>query len=83
MKILKKKDMLEILPFGKTKLQELLISKTIPATKVGRDYIITEEQLYNWLKKNEGQTVDFWHCECYNYTQNKSTVVLMKGVYIG
>lgn len=59
MKILKKKDMLEILPFGKTKLQELLISKTIPATKVGRDYIITEEQLYNWLKKNEGQTVDF------------------------
>jgi hypothetical protein len=59
MKILTQKDLLEVLPFGKTKLQKLLLSGELPVTKVGRTYITTDEQIVEWIKNNEGKTVDF------------------------
>lgn len=59
MKILTKRDLEEILPFKKTKLNELLMSNVLPVTKVGRQYITTEEQLIKWLKDNEGKTIDY------------------------
>ena len=59
MKILTKRDLEEILPFKKTKLNELLMSNVLPVTKVGRQYITTEEQLMKWLKDNEGKTIDY------------------------
>lgn len=59
MKILNQKDLLEVLPFGKTKLQKLLLSGELPVTKIGRSYVTTDEQIAEWLKKNEGKTVDF------------------------
>ena len=59
MKILTQKNLLEVLPFGKTKLQKLLLSGELPVTKIGRTYITTDEQIVDWIKNNEGKTVDF------------------------
>jgi len=58
-KILTKKDLLEILPFGKTKLNELLISNILPVTKVGKDYITTEERLNDWINENIGKEIKY------------------------
>lgn len=59
MKILTQKDLLEVLPFGKTKLQKLLLSGELPVAKIGRTYVTTDEQIMEWIKNNEGKTVDF------------------------
>lgn len=56
-KILNQRDLLDILPFGKTKLYELLRNGVIPCVKVGRDYIITEDKLEEWVNKNLGKEV--------------------------
>lgn len=59
MKILTQKDLLEILPFGRTKLNELLMSNVLPVTKIGRDYITTEERLNEWIKENIGKEIKY------------------------
>lgn len=59
MKILNKKDLEKILPFKKTKLNELLMSNVLPVTKIGRDYITTEEQIIQWLKENERKEIEY------------------------
>ncbi len=58
-KILNQKDLLEILPFGKTKLNELLISGVLPVVKVGRSYITTEEKLSEWINNNIGKEIQY------------------------
>lgn len=55
--ILNQNDLLEILPFKRTKLFELLRSKEIPTVKIGRDYIITRTTLLTWIEKNLGQEI--------------------------
>lgn len=57
MKILKQKDLYEILPFGKTKIQKLIRSGELPMVKVGKDYITTEEKLNEWIVSNLGYEV--------------------------
>ena len=57
MKILNQKDLIEILPFGKTKCWELIRNGVIPTVKVGQDYIIEEEKFKEWLDKNAGKQV--------------------------
>lgn len=57
MKILNQRDLLEILPFGRTKCWELIRNGVIPTVKVGQDYIITEEKLKEWVDKNIGKRV--------------------------
>lgn len=59
MKILTQKDLLEILPFGRTKLNELLMSNVLPVTKIGRDYITTEERLNEWILENIGKEIKY------------------------
>ena len=39
-KVLTQDDLLEIFPFGKSKLGQLLRSGVLPVVKVGRDYLI-------------------------------------------
>jgi len=48
-----------VLPFGKTKLNELLISNIIPVTKVGKDYITTEERINDWINENIGKEIKY------------------------
>ena len=40
-KILNQSDLYSILPFGKTKIQQLIKSGELPLLKIGKDYITT------------------------------------------
>lgn len=59
MKILTQDDLLHILPFGKTKLNMLLISGSLPVVKIGRDYITTDEQIMEWIRDNTGKEIKY------------------------
>ena len=56
-RILCQRDLYEILPFGKTKIKQLIASGTLPLTKVGNDYITTYDLLQKWIEKNLGSEV--------------------------
>lgn len=58
-KILKQTDLYEILPFQKTKVQQLLRSGELPVVKVGKDYITTYKQIEKWIDENIGNEVYF------------------------
>ena len=55
MKIITSKELLEILPFGKTKFNKLLKSGELPLVKIGNDYITTESAVEKWINDNIGQ----------------------------
>lgn len=50
-------DLLELLPYGRTRLQELLRAGVIPSVKIGRKYLSTPEMIDEWLRENSGKTV--------------------------
>lgn len=52
-----KKDLLEILPFGKTKLNSLLQANVLPVIKIGRHYIVNEKELDDWFQKHKGKEI--------------------------
>lgn len=53
--VLTKEDLLKILPFGKTKLDQLLQAGILPVIKIGRDYITNHQELDDWFKANKGK----------------------------
>lgn len=55
MKILTDKDLLEMLPFGKTKFNQLLRANELPFVKIGTDYITTESAVEQWIEQNIGK----------------------------
>lgn len=55
--ILSQSDLYEILPFGKTKITQLIKSGQLPVVKIGKDYITTYEILKNWVADNIGQEI--------------------------
>lgn len=57
MEIYTTKEMMEILKFGKTKMNALLRSGEFPAVKIGGQYRITKEELENWMKNNKGKEI--------------------------
>lgn len=56
-RILKQSDLYDILPFQKTKIQQLLRSGELPVVKVGKDYLTTYELLENWISDNIGNEI--------------------------
>lgn len=56
-KFITQKEIYEILPFGKTKIKELLKANVLPTVKVGRDYLTTVELLDKWIKENLGDEI--------------------------
>lgn len=56
-KILSQKDLYDILPFGKTKVQQLISSKQLPLLKIGKDYITTYGILEDWIKEHIGEEI--------------------------
>lgn len=56
-KILSQADLYEILPFGKTKVQQLIKSGELPFVKVGKDYITTYNLLEEWIKDHIGEEI--------------------------
>ena len=55
MKIITEKELMAMLPFGKTKFNKLLQAGEFPLVKIGRDYITTEDIVEEWIKKHIGQ----------------------------
>ena len=56
-KILSQKDLYDILPFGKTKIQQLISSKQLPLLKIGKDYITTYSILEDWIREHIGEEI--------------------------
>ena len=56
-KILSQKDLYEILPFGKTKIQQLINSDQLPLLKIGKDYITTYNILEDWIREHIGDEI--------------------------
>lgn len=58
-RILSQKDLYEILPFGRTKIQQMLTAGVLPCTRVGKDYITTFDLIEKWIRDNIGSEVYF------------------------
>lgn len=43
--------------FGKTKMNQVLQSGVLPVTKLGGEYITTEDQIREWFKRNQGKKI--------------------------
>lgn len=56
-KVLSQSDLYDILPFGKTKVQQLIKSGQLPLMKVGKDYLTTFNILENWIKEHLGEEI--------------------------
>lgn len=56
-KIIKRTDLYEILPFGKTKINQLIRSGELPLLKVGNDYITTFNILEDWIRDHIGEEI--------------------------
>ena len=56
-KILSQKDLYEVLPFGKTKIQQLINSNQLPLLKIGKDYVTTYNILENWIREHIGEEI--------------------------
>lgn len=56
-KILNQEDLYEILPFGKTKVHQLIKSGHLPLVKIGKDYITTYNILEEWIKDHLGEEI--------------------------
>ena len=52
-KILSQKDLYDVLPFGKTKIQQLIASKQLPLFKIGKDYVTTYNILEDWIREHK------------------------------
>ena len=57
MKVFKTKDLMEIFGFGKTKMYQVLQKGILPATKIGNEYLISEDALNEWFKRNQGKEI--------------------------
>lgn len=55
--ILNQSDLYNILPFGKTKVQQLIKSGELPLVKVGKDYITTFNILEDWIREHIGEEI--------------------------
>lgn len=56
-KILSQSDLYDILPFGRTKVNQLIKSGQLPVVKIGKDYITTYKILEDWISNNIGEEI--------------------------
>ena len=56
-KILSQKDLYNVLPFGKTKIKQLISSKQLPLLKIGKDYVTTYNILEDWIREHIGDEI--------------------------
>lgn len=52
-------EIAQMLGLGKTKTRELLQSKLLPVTKIGRDYFTSKAAIQDFLSKNTGKELYF------------------------
>lgn len=58
LRVLKTKDLMELFGFGKTKMYQVLKSGVLPVVKIGGDYITTEQQIQEWLVRNQYKEIE-------------------------
>ena len=58
-KILRQSDLYNILPFGKTKIKQLIKSGELPLVKIGNDYITTYSLLEKWIEEHISEEIYF------------------------
>ena len=58
-KILNQRDLYEVLPFGETKVKQLIRANQIPVVKIGKDYITTYNLLEKWIEEHVGEEIYF------------------------
>lgn len=51
MKVLHKQDLCEMFGYGTKKMKQLFDSGVLPVTKIGTDYITTEEEMIRFFEK--------------------------------
>lgn len=56
-KILSLENLHEVLPFGKTKIHQLIKSGQLPLVKIGKDYITTFNILEEWIRNHIGEEI--------------------------
>ena len=56
-KILSQKDLYDVLPFGETKIQQLIASNQLPLLKIGKDYVTTYNILEDWIREHIGDEI--------------------------
>lgn len=56
-KVLKQTDLYDILPFQKTKIQQLIKSGELPLVKIGKDYITTFKLIEEWISDHIGEEI--------------------------
>lgn len=56
-RILSQEDLYNILPFGKTKVSQLIRSGELPLVKIGKDYITTYNILEDWVRTHVGEEI--------------------------
>lgn len=56
-RILKQTDLYEIIPFGKTKINQLIKAGELPLVKIGNDYITTFNILEEWIRNHIGEEI--------------------------
>lgn len=56
-RVLSQSDLYTILPFGKTKIQQLIKSGQLPLMKIGKDYITTFNLLEKWIGEHLGEEI--------------------------
>ena len=56
-RVLKQTDLYEILPFQKSKIQQLIKSNELPLVKIGKDYITTFRLLEEWIENHIGEEI--------------------------
>lgn len=52
-----KSDLLQIFPFKRTKLQQLLNARVLPVIKIGKTYVTSDALLERWLEENVGKEI--------------------------
>ena len=58
MKILHKKDICELFGYNPKKMKQLFDLRILPITKIGNDYITTEEEIIKFLERWKGKEID-------------------------
>ena len=56
-RFLSQADLYRILPFGKTKIQQLIKSGELPCVKIGKDYLTSYAQIEKWIDENKGTEI--------------------------
>ena len=56
-KIVSQKELYDVLPFGKTKIQQLIASNQLPLLKIGKDYVTTYNILEDWIREHIGDEI--------------------------